>query len=75
MTTIAVRVPDALKEKMDRFNDVNWSAVARNAIERQIRNLELFRKFTKNSELTEEDAVGLGRELNKRLARHYQKTK
>jgi len=35
--------------------------------------LEEFRKFAKDSDLTEEDALRLGREVNKGLAKRYPK--
>ena len=33
--------------------------------------LEKFREFTKNSEFTEEDALHLGKEINKKVAKRY----
>lgn len=71
MTNITLRVPDELKKKMDKLEHINWSAVARTAIERQIRNLEILEEFSKDSTLTEEDAIRLVRELNKRMAKHH----
>ena len=32
MPTITLSMPDELKKKMDEFEDINWSAVAREAI-------------------------------------------
>ena len=32
MTNISVRIDPELKERMDKFKDLNWSAVIRNAI-------------------------------------------
>jgi Arc/MetJ-type ribon-helix-helix transcriptional regulator len=36
MTNISVRIDPELKEKMDKFKDLNWSAVIRNAIKKRI---------------------------------------
>lgn len=36
MTNISVRIDPELKEKMDKFKDLNWSAVIRYAIKKKI---------------------------------------
>lgn len=36
MTNISVRIDPELKEKMDKFKDLNWSAVIRDAIKKRI---------------------------------------
>ena len=64
-----------MKHEMDSFQDINWSAVARQAIKNRLIMLERFKEFTKDSTLTEEDALRLGKELNKNLAKRYNKAK
>ncbi len=71
MVSVTLSVPDELKEEMDSFADVNWSAVAREAIKNKILLLKKFKEFTKNSKLTEEDALELGRKVNKAMAARY----
>jgi len=77
MVSLTLSIPKELKKEMDEFQDINWSAVARMAITERLitqkkfnseeleRKLSLWREFTKTSTMTEEDAVLLGRELNK----------
>ncbi len=36
MTNISVRIDPELKERMDKFKDLNWSAVIRDAIKKKI---------------------------------------
>ena len=69
MVNITLSIPDDLKEKMDQIEVINWSAVAREAFNDKIKDLELIKKFKAKSSLTEEDAIRLGRELNKNLAK------
>ncbi len=45
--------------------------IARQAIKNKVVMLKKFREFTKKSKLTEEDALRLGREVNKELAKRY----
>ncbi|MBI5872158.1 hypothetical protein HZB88_03670 [archaeon] len=56
---------------MDSFQDINWSAVARQAIKKKILMLEKFKQFTKDSDFSEEDALKLGAEVSKKaLEKH-----
>lgn len=40
MATVSVRVPEELKKRMERHDDVNWSAVLRSHIESELSGLE-----------------------------------
>jgi len=73
MTTMTLAVPSELKHKMETFPEMNWSEVARQAFMQRINDLEFLKKFKSDSTLTEEDALRLGRELNKNLAKRYKK--
>ncbi len=69
MTNITLAVPEDVKKEMEKFPEINWSAIAREAIKKRIILLRKFREFTKNSEFTEEDAIRIGKEVNKRVSR------
>ena len=71
MSTMTLAVPNELKKKMHTFSDINWSEVARLAFQQRISDLEFLRQFKSKSTLTEQDALKLGAQLNKRLAKHY----
>lgn len=75
MVSITLSVPEELKKEMDSFADINWSAVAREAIKKRIELLKKFKEFTKDSTMTEEDAIRLGREVNKAAAKRFMKMK
>jgi len=68
MVSITLAVPAELKHDMDQFPEINWSYVAREAIMKKVALLKKFREFTGKSELTEEDAIRLGREVSKQIA-------
>src|SRR5690349_8428646 len=42
MAIITMRIDDTLKKKMEAMRQINWSEVARRAIEEKIRQLELW---------------------------------
>jgi hypothetical protein len=44
MAVITMRIDDVLKKKMESMKDVNWSEVARKAIEEKIREAELWER-------------------------------
>ena len=69
MVNVTLAVPSELKQKMDSFVEINWSAVAREAFGQKIHDLELIKRFKSDSTMTEVDAVRMGRELNKRLSK------
>lgn len=69
MVTLTLAVPKELKDKMEEFPEMNWSEVARQAFMQRINDLEFIKNFKAKSTLTEEDAIKLGRELNKNLAK------
>lgn len=69
MVNITLSVPERLKKEMDSFAEINWSAVAREAFREKIADLEFLKKFKEKSKLSEKDALRLGREINKKLAK------
>ncbi|MEK6982709.1 MAG: hypothetical protein AABX38_07275 [Candidatus Micrarchaeota archaeon] len=73
MVSITLAVPSELKKDMDEFPDINWSAVARSAIKQKVILLKKFREFTKDSTMTQEDALRLGKLVNEGLAKRYKK--
>ena len=68
MTTMTLAVPHELKQKMDSFPEMNWSAVARQAFLLKIEDMEFLRRFKEKSKLTETDALRLGKEVSKSVS-------
>ena len=50
---------------MKKFPEINWSVIAREAIQKRIILLNKFREITEGSALTEEDAIELGKKIKK----------
>lgn len=71
MPTVTISIPADLKKKMNQIKEMNWSAVARQAIEEKVHALELMNHLLRNSELTETDVETAAREINKKLVKHY----
>lgn len=71
MTTMTLAVAEELKQRMDSFPEMNWSAVAREAFRQKIEDLEFLKRFKEKSTLTEEDALRLGAEVSRQLTKRY----
>ena len=71
MVSITLSVPEELKKDMEKFPEINWSAVAREAIKNKITMLEKFRHFASQSSLTDKDALEFGRKIGASLAKKY----
>ena len=71
MVTMTLAVPKEIKGRMESFPEINWSEVARQAFKHKLADLELLERIKSKSTLTEEDAIRLGKELNKQLAKRY----
>ena len=64
-------MPTDLKKEMDESREINWSAVAREAIRTKVSQLKILKTITAKSKLTEKDALALGRRVNEALSKHY----
>lgn len=69
MVTLTLAVPEELKHEMDTFPEMNWSEVARQAFKQKIEDMQFLRKFKSKSTLTEEDALKLGAEVSRKVAK------
>lgn len=76
MVSVSFTISDELRAKMEKFSWINWSEVARQKALEQDRKIELLdelEELTKDSELTDEDCLNLGRLVNKRVLQRLQK--
>lgn len=71
MVSLTLSVPEDMKHEMDQFPEMNWSEIARAAIKKRLLLMKRIREFSKESELTEEDAVRIGRKVNEGLMKRY----
>lgn len=72
MVSVSLAIRDELKAKMSRFSWINWSEVAREEAIKQEERIELFNELeelTKDSKLTDEDCLRLGRLIKKGVSK------
>ena len=70
MVELRIRIPEDLKRKMEKLG-VDWSPVIRRMIEDEIRNLAKIEEIISKSRMTEEDALKLGKKINKLVAERF----
>ena len=73
MVNVTLAIPNELKQKMDSLAEINWSAVAREAFDEKVKDMEFIKKFRAKSTLTEADALRLGNEVSKSLSNRLRK--
>lgn len=71
MVSITLAVPEDIKHDMDSFPEINWSAVAREAITRKIEMLKKFQEFTRESNITETEAMQLGKQVSAKTMKKH----
>jgi hypothetical protein len=73
MPTITLSVPEELKREMEKSKEINWSAVAREAIRAKVIQLRILKSIAAKSTLTKKDCLELGRKINKSLHEQYKR--
>jgi hypothetical protein len=74
MPNITLAVPQELKKKMDKLQEVNWSEVTRLFLKEKVKRVFLLKKLDKmleNSTLTEEDCLKLGEKAKSAMWERY----
>jgi hypothetical protein len=73
LANVTLAVSDELRKIMKRHPEIKWSEVARQAMWQYAKRLEMMDNVTKKSELTEKDALEIGRTIKASLAAKYSK--
>jgi len=69
MVSMTLSIPKEMKKEMELYTEINWSAVAREAIRRKLHVLREMNELLKNSEFTEEDAIFFGKKISRKVAK------
>ena len=69
MHNVTISVSDDLKKRMEENNIINWSEVARKAITKQIDELELLNRLTKDIKITDEQIEEISKKIKHGMAK------
>ena len=68
---MTLSVPEELYKIMQKYREIKWSEVARQAIWTKAKKLELMDRVLANSKLTEEDTLQIGRKVNAEMVKKH----
>lgn len=68
MANMTISYPDELKKLLDKYPELNWSEVARQAWRQKAEQLELLNRLTANSKATDKDVMEISRKINRGIA-------
>ena len=71
MPNMTLAIPHELREKMDRFREINWSEVARQAIFEKTTLLERMNQMLSKSELTPRDVEEHSRRIKGKVSNKH----
>jgi hypothetical protein len=71
---MTISIPDKLHHLIKKHRDVRWSEIARQALWKRARDLEVLDRITSKSTLTLEDAAELDEIIKKGIARKHKLT-
>lgn len=71
MTNMTLSIPEELHTKLVQHPELRWSEVARQALEKKIKEIELIEKIVAKSKFTEEDAERIGHKLKAEMRKRF----
>ena len=71
MTNMTLAIPADLHKIIQKHKEIKWTEIARQAMWEQARKLELMDNILSKSELTEKDAIEIGRKIKHEIAKKH----
>ena len=69
MPNITLSLPQEIHKIVKKHNEIRWSEVVRQSIEKKINDLEMLEKITSKSKLTEKDALEISKKIDASVAK------
>ncbi|MDI6810719.1 MAG: hypothetical protein QMD80_03445 [archaeon] len=74
MAELVVKVPEELKEEMEKFPEIEWQAVVRKLLKAHLKRMLELKAIVAKSEFTEEDVEELSEKVDASLARRFRES-
>ncbi|HNX68321.1 MAG TPA: hypothetical protein PLL75_00875 [Candidatus Omnitrophota bacterium] len=71
MPNMTLSIPADLKAKMDRFREINWSEVARQAIFQKTLVMDRMNQLMSSSKISEPETVYEARKISRKVAKKH----
>ncbi|MFH1325428.1 MAG: hypothetical protein ABIH49_01500 [archaeon] len=69
MANITLAIPDDLSKRLKKHNEIRWSEVVRQILQKNLEQLELMDEIVKNSKFTEKDAREIADKIDSSVAK------
>lgn len=71
MSNITLKIPDELKEKMQKHPEVNWSAVIRKSMQEHLNKMAIVERIAQKSKFTQKDVDELDKLVKRGIAKAH----
>ncbi len=71
MVNMTLSISEELHRKLAQHPELKWSEVARQALEKKIKEISLIESIVAKSKLTEEDAERIGHKLKAEIRKRF----
>ena len=71
MTNMALAIPEEPHKIIKKHKEIKWTEIARQAMREQAKKLEFVDNIISKSELTEKDALEIGRKIKREIAKKH----
>ncbi len=71
MPNMTLSIPIELKARMNRFKEINWSEVARQAILQKIRMLDHMNQLMASSRISEPETLYESRKISRKVSKKH----
>ena len=71
MVELIIEIPEDLKRRMSELHGIDWERLINTFVREKVSEWARLRLIVEKSELTEKDAIELGRKVNESLAKRY----
>ena len=71
MPNMTLSIPADLKARMDRFKEINWSEVARQAISQKTLLMDKMNQLMSSSMICEPDTLYEGRKISRKVSEKH----
>ena len=71
MANITLAIPDFLHKKLRKHNEIRWSEVIRQILQKNLEQLELMDEIVKKSKFSKENIEEIGDKIKKGIAQRH----
>jgi predicted CopG family antitoxin len=71
MANITLAISDSLHKRLKKHNEIRWSEVIRQVLQKNLEQLEIMDRIVKKSKFSKKDAEEIGDKIKKGIAQRH----